>query len=128
MSTPESLQVFFEHPEMFVERPNLDSIVAFLQGYDSALEGRVLLGFREYLIPKLGYGNNLAWFQLFQRLTAADHAGCDSPSQQTPVSMLKTTLQNFWIARAGEDGLQRINHNYTHWVQSQSWSKESAED
>lgn len=123
MSISESLQVFLEHPEMFVERPNLDSIVAFLQGYDCALEGRVLLGFREYLIPRLGYGNNLAWFQLFQRLAAVNHSGSDSPSHQTPLSVLKTTLQNFWIVREGEDGLQHILQDHSQWVQSQSWSR-----
>lgn len=122
MSIPESLQVFLKHPEMFVERPSLDSIVAFLQGFDSALEGHVLLGFREYLIPKLDYGNNLAWFQLFQRFAAVNHSGSDSPCSQIVLTLLNKTLQDFWFERAGEDGLQHILKNHSHWVQSQSWS------
>ena len=51
-------------PGMYVSEETYPVISAFVQGYDQACEGGVLVGFREWIITSLGYGDNLHWAAL----------------------------------------------------------------
>jgi hypothetical protein len=39
-------------PGMYVREPTYESITAYVQGYDSALGGSLLRGFREWLVMR----------------------------------------------------------------------------
>ncbi|MEU7278919.1 hypothetical protein AB0A69_09110 [Streptomyces sp. NPDC045431] len=63
---------FKKRPGMFVGRVTFDAVVGFLNGYDTASEGALLDGFREWLATKLGYGWNLVYWLLAEKLVFPD--------------------------------------------------------
>ncbi|WP_106401422.1 hypothetical protein [Actinocorallia populi] len=71
-----SRQEFWEHfkkrPRMFVSRVSFGSVTGFLAGYDTASDGVLLDGFREWLAVKLGSGWNLVWWALVEILAFPD--------------------------------------------------------
>ena len=84
---------------------NFAEAVAFVAGYDAALDGHLLRGFREWLIEELGDGDNLAWPSLVQRLTAKTF-GDESvqPSKAAEVDFLMETISTFLDARSDVTG------------------------
>jgi len=46
---------------MYLWGERYDVAVAFIDGFDLACEGGVLIGLREWLVPKVGSGNNIVW-------------------------------------------------------------------
>jgi hypothetical protein len=91
-----------------------------------ASHGGLLAGFREWLIVKLGCGNNLSWCALVLELTFPD---AESPrqqllhngSQERAVRSLFELLEEFWQERETPDGLRRIYLAYQEWLQHQDW-------
>ncbi|MFD4153707.1 hypothetical protein ACFWR4_13300 [Streptomyces hydrogenans] len=65
---------FKRRPEMFVGRVTFGAVVGFLNGYDIASGKALLDGFREWLAAKLGYGSNLVYWVLAEKLIFPD--GC----------------------------------------------------
>ncbi|MEV5583019.1 hypothetical protein AB0L39_31215 [Streptomyces parvus] len=59
---------FRRGPELHVGRVNFRTVVAFLNGYDIACGKALLNGFRERLAAKLGYGWNLVYWVLAEKL------------------------------------------------------------
>ncbi|MBW4717970.1 hypothetical protein [Saccharothrix obliqua] len=61
--TPEELLVRLEkYPRMYVPDGRYHTLVAFILGYDVALEGRFLEGFKEWCLAALGVGeSSLNW-------------------------------------------------------------------
>ena len=92
-----------------------EEAVAFIDGFDAACEWTFLLGFREWLVTKLGQGNNLAWSGLVrelakrQTLSERDHDGM--------IRFLVETLERFFDERASRDGLRRIFADYERWME-----------
>ena len=48
----------------FLPEETYSAVCAFVTGYDCACEGGALLGFQEWLVVRLGMGENLAWSAL----------------------------------------------------------------
>ncbi|MFK0174035.1 hypothetical protein ACIQU5_35210 [Streptomyces sp. NPDC090306] len=63
---------FKRSPELFVGRVSFGAVVAFLYGYDIASGKALLDGFREWLAAKLGYGRNLVYWVLAEKLLFPD--------------------------------------------------------
>jgi hypothetical protein len=129
MAVPHTLGLFFKHPEMFIQRMNFDTVGAFIQGFDSACNGGVLVGFREWLIVKLEHGNNLVWPELFLRFAFPES---DAPSteelpkadQKHLIGLLFETIEAFCDERDMIGGLQQIYLRYHTWLQTQNWYRE----
>lgn len=129
MAVPHTLGLFFRHPEMFVPKLDFDTAVAFIQGFDAACNRGVLVGFREWLILKLEYGNNLAWPELFLRFAfpeseAARTQELPKADQRRLVGLLFEALEAFWNEKEATGGLQRLFVRHAEWLKTQDWYQE----
>lgn len=123
MAIPASLQPFRAHPGMYVNPVTSATIASFLNGYDQAVEGGLMLGFREWLIPRVGYGNNLAWTALVNDLRKRDSKEKHNASSVEPdeIEFIFATLEAFLAEREAPDGLRRILLAYEAWLRKQEW-------
>jgi hypothetical protein len=110
---------------MYFSPVEFDVAAALIQGFDLASNGGLLAGFREWLIVKLGYGNNLAWSALVLRLVFPDAESprqcLQSAEQKHVVALLFGLLEEFWQERESPNGLRRIYLKYQGWLQRQDW-------
>ena len=128
MPDPRSLfETLRMRPGMYVQEPTYATLCAFVLGYDLALDGGVLRGFREWLITRLGDANNLAWPALVLR---AAFPGAPNPeaevhsstaSQKQAINVLFELIGEFDRLRAEPDGMRRIFAAYERWLATQSW-------
>ena len=98
---------------MFVPSVNFDSLSGFLQGYDTATQGELLNGFREWLVVRANGGNNLAWCGLVELIGRSN--GKDN------LTNLLELLPEFWRDRDTSDGLNHILNTHSVWLKSQPW-------
>jgi hypothetical protein len=119
-------------PGMYFQQPTYNTVAAFVAGFDAACTGGVLVGFREWLIPKVGDGNNLAWPGLVLRLAlpdAPDPARVVSSTAETEkhaIDVLFRSIFEFDDDRSKPHGLRRIYVDYEHWLRQQDWYNEKS--
>lgn len=101
---------------MWLRSPSLELVIAFVQGYDTALAGGLLAGFREWMIVRVDGGSNLAWTALVP--LALDSSPRDTDAQIEGFFQL---LEEFLAAKNASDGLRRILHRYEAWLRGQDW-------
>lgn len=112
---------------MYVQDPTYAAVSALILGYDLANEGSALLGFREWLITRLGTGNNLAWPALVLHAAFADAVNPQEAVRAIPgaeklaIDTLFGLVAEFDCLRSGPDGLRRIFLDYETWLRRQSW-------
>jgi hypothetical protein len=133
MTFPRDFEYVFQKPGMFFSPVEFDIAVAFIQGFDLANCGGVLVGFREWLVIRNGCGNNLAWPELALRLAFPDAESprqqlVQSSNQKRAVELLFRLLGEFWRERETPQGLRRIYLSYEGWLQSQDWYNSSSSD
>ena len=126
MSVPEDLQYALRRLELYVAPIEFHVIAAYLRGYDHCSSGGVLVGFREWLVVKLGFGNNFVWTELALRLifpeTDRPRESLARPNgQEVAVKMLVELVEEFWRDREAPDGLRLIYLKYQKWLEHQSW-------
>jgi len=127
------LEHVMKHPSMYFSPVEFDVAAAFIQGFNLAGSGGLLVGFREWLIVKLGDGNNLTWGALVLRLAFPDAETprqhlLRSGEQKRAVEFLFGLLQEFWQERESHGGLRRIYVKYQEWLQHQDWYGPSSPD
>jgi hypothetical protein len=99
----------------------------FIYGVDTGNDGRLLTGFREWLIVRLGTGNNLVWRSLVLHLAfpGADAAGrdvtTDTDRNAVAVDTLFALLDEFLDRSRAHDGPMDIYDEYLTWLKGQSW-------
>jgi hypothetical protein len=81
MSLPPILEDVRRRSGMFLSSPTLDNMTAFWVGYDTALSGGLLIGFREWLVMRLGYGTNLGWEALTADILNQQYSQGDTSGQ-----------------------------------------------
>jgi hypothetical protein len=111
---------------MFIVRPSHATVAALLLGYDLAHGGGALIGFREWLIVRLGLGNNLSWEALtlhaaFPGAEAPEEALKSDASQKQAVDVLLELADHYAADREKPEGLRRIYAAYERWLRSQDW-------
>ena len=120
---PLVLQELRKRPGMYVSPANGTTAVAFVDGYNAAVGGGLLVGFREWLVIRLGWGGNLHWGELVGELMK-DEDKQDRASDEDEVVSLNfvlDTLDQFLRERAEAQGLRRIFLEYEAWLQRQDW-------
>lgn len=133
LALPHLLQQVKRCPGMYLSAVDFDMATALLVGFDLANFGGVLIGFREWLIVKLGYGNNLSWRLLILCVVFPD---AENPRQQLhqpraqdrAVEALFSLLEEFWEEKEAPNGLRRIFLRYQEWLQRQDWYEPSSPD
>ena len=114
-------------PEMYFQAPTYDAACALVLGYDLALDGGVLVGFREWLIVRLNFGNNLAWPVLAlhaafpQSTDPREMLESDIEKQKQAITVLFQLISEFDDLRQAPDGLRRIYCEYERWLLKQPW-------
>lgn len=93
------------------------SSVAFVLGCDAGTSGVLLAGFREWLIVRLGDGNNLSWPALVERIVGSAGSGADPANS----SDLFELLDEFLVLRDDRAGMVKIFDSYLTWLKGQEW-------
>jgi hypothetical protein len=108
---------------MYVGKATYECVSSYVLGFDAALEGAVLIGFREWLVVRLGLGNNLTWQSLV--LSAAFPAALDpeamlvsAQAHQHAIDTLFASIDTFEEERA-KQGLVSILSTHRDWVEKQ---------
>ncbi|WP_437814637.1 hypothetical protein [Sorangium sp. So ce1078] len=110
---------------MYFQEPTYSAVAAFVLGYDTAHEGGVLSGFKEWLVLQLGTGSNLTWTALVLHAAFPDEpspqdAVVSSPAtQRQAIESLFNLIAEFHETRANRDGLRKIFVSYDYWIKQQ---------
>jgi hypothetical protein len=112
------------HPGMYVQSGTYAEVAALITGYDLACNGGALLGFREWLVVRLGGGANLSWPQLALSAAFPDvtrsKSGLSSDEQQTALTALLALVREYADKRERE-GMRRIYLEHQRWLEKQEW-------
>jgi hypothetical protein len=99
---------------------------AFVLGCDAGSCGGMLTGFREWLIVRLGTGNNLAWTGLNLHLAPGGFVHpLTSEADVAAVTTLFDLLDEFMEQRERHDGLLAIYGEYQSWLNTQTWYRKT---
>lgn len=123
MALPADILLVMNSPGMYYQRPNIESTIAFLNGYDVACQGGLLTGFREWIIPQLGFGGNLSWGELVcLRIREVCGINQVSPLGNNPelVTMVFDALKQFYLDKEKPQGMIEIYKRYSDWLANQS--------
>lgn len=100
------------------------TINAFVLGCDAGSFGGMLTGFREWLIVRLGNGNNLGWPALVRHLAPGGWVPpLTAEADVAAVTTLFELLDEFMEKREHPDGLLTIYSDYQSWLNTQSWHR-----
>src|SRR5687768_1540881 len=122
MPMPDVLSNLRKRPGLYLREPTYDAAVAYVSGYDAGSGGGLLVGFREWLIPRLDDGNNLAGMGLVRALLERGERPAGPGSEElTAIEFLLATLEAFLRERDRHDGLRRIHLAYEAWLRQQDW-------
>ncbi|MBK7077566.1 MAG: hypothetical protein IPH44_35255 [Myxococcales bacterium] len=123
---PSAIEGLMTRPGMFLSETSFDTTVAFICGYDAALMGGLLFGFREWMITRLERGNNLAWPALVELAVKEDPVTAASVDDDaTRRTVLFDLLSQFFAERDSRDGIRSMFRGYEAWLATQSWSQRS---
>ncbi len=115
---------------MWVGAVNYDRVTAYLSGYDYALDGGFLAGFKEWLAVKYGYGQNLAWNGLFASATLGEADTHERPRptghDEVLLEQLRSTLVEF-LRHRQIIGLRNVLFDHGQWMRKQDWFDENVE-
>lgn len=110
---------------MFFQPVEYDVATGFIYGFDTASNGGALVGFREWLLPRVGVGNNLAWSELVLYLAFPNAKSPRSQlcheTQKSSVEFLINLLETFWQERQSLNGMRTIYLNYHAWLKGLEW-------
>jgi hypothetical protein len=131
MSLPEVLGNLRKRPGMYICPVTYDTAVAFVDGYDTATQRGLLVGFHEWLVVKVGEGNNLTWSalvsDLMQRTTPLKELK-NPDDHKAAIEFLFATLDQFLGERDEWGGMRRIYVAYERWLHRQDWYGPSSPD
>lgn len=112
---------------MYIAEPTYQAVCALVLGYDLACDGGVLTGFREWLITRLRFGNNLTWSTLvlhaaFPNTSTPHEMVRSNPiNEKHAIDVLFRLIVEFDEIRATPDGVRRIYFEYERWLRTQDW-------
>jgi hypothetical protein len=102
-----------ERPGMHLPEESLDAYLAYLLGFDRALDGAPLNGLREWLIRRANSGNNLFWVAHVRKITSHEH-----PSHA--IRSAAALILEF-LAYRERLGLAHVLGEYDEWLRRQEW-------
>jgi hypothetical protein len=111
------------HTGMYIFPETYDGVSAYLSGYDHALEGALLIGFREWLVMRLGVGANLWWTELIPPLAFPESKEPwkrPSTHKENRVAIDKLfELMSEFAAELGDDeAATKIRSDYEKWYEA----------
>jgi hypothetical protein len=118
---------------LFFSPNEFDVAVAFLQGFNLAGGSGLLVGFHEWLVVRLGFGNNLVWCELVLHAIFPDDSSPrnrlqEAGMQEFAVNCLFALLAVFAEDKGSRRGLFWILLRHQQWLESQDWCCPSSPD
>lgn len=122
MPLPHVLENVGKRPGMYLRRVQFDAAIAFVQGFDAATNGGLLVGFKEWLVLRTKDGHNLSWPELVSMLDKPARVGTPSEAaEEARVTFLFSTLNEFVAERERPAGIRSIFVRYDEWLRAQNW-------
>ena len=108
---------------MYVFPDTYDSVSAYLLGYDAALEGALLIGFKEWLVMRLGAGINLVWTELIPPLAFPESkepwkGPSTEDENRAAIDKLFELISEFAAERGDDEAATKIRNDYENWYQA----------
>jgi hypothetical protein len=114
-----------KRPGMYVGVADYDQVCAYLDGLHAATG--CLTGFGEWLIVRVGAGNNLMWQGLVSIVLSDESVAKDD--QVAGLSELIGEFHQFMRPTGGgTNGLMRVYVRYHEWLLSQNWYRPERAD
>lgn len=111
-----------QKPNFYVQCPRFSAVSAFIAGYDDALQGGVLVGFREWLLTRGNDWTNLPWWSLVRVRLNPEVNLAVAPSEEEETALIETlreALEGFSMT-CSQGGLARVFHDHNAWLLSRS--------
>lgn len=109
-------------PKMFLSSDRYEAVASFMTGYDTAVGGAALRGFREYLLCQGAGWNNLPWWLLI-RVVAEPAVDLSKEvaegEQEASIQTLIEQLSRF-AERLAHGGLAQVYWDYVQWLSTQT--------
>ena len=97
MHAHELISHFVQRPGMYVMRQDFGSVSSFLIGYDLALDGKPLSGFRDFVAKRFGIDSGaLTWPGLIEYQVAVTGGKPGPRSDEAKVQLLFELLRAFF--------------------------------
>jgi len=127
MPLPYDLDGVRTRTTMYVGFAEFDIVAAYIDGLNAATHDSLLLGFREWLVPRVGGGTNLVWSEIVLLYLA--FPGVADPRAQLQeagnharaIECLFTNLEEFWAERYRSSGMRAIYLRFQAWLKRQEW-------
>lgn len=111
-----------QQPAMHGIDGSFATTTAFVLGCDAGTSWSMLAGFHEWLVVRLGRGQDLTWPALVRHLAPAGWVHPLTPHADIEaVATLFQLLGEFLDQREQPDSLARIFRDYQSWLNTQSW-------
>jgi hypothetical protein len=117
--------VLVEHlcsrPGMYVHPPTVDTVCAFIDGFDAGRHGVLLLGFQQWLVVRTNGGNNLHWSALAKRVLSAESASeADQGDERHQIRDMGRLIAEYLRYR-DENGITKVFYDYGRWLLRKRW-------
>jgi hypothetical protein len=121
-------QHFRQRPAMYVWHLNYPGVVNFLQGIDIGMNNGLLVGFNEWLEPRVGGWGEYAWPGMALMLAFPEHPGpprhefllSDATADKHAIEALFCCIESYYDERHSSHGggLRHIYLRYQMWKES----------
>jgi len=105
-------------PGLFVQSGRYETVCAYIDGYDSALHGASLVGFRHWLLSEGDEWTNLPWWAVVRRnvFPNADPAAelSETESDEALAALAKYLESYLEYRKSG--GLEAVFQKYLKWI------------
>ncbi len=120
---------FKRRPSGFVTPTTYFTITSYLLGVDAALHSGLLIGYHEWLVPRVGAYENVRWPQLTLVLafpevkvpSICEHKLRNPDNEKHAIDSLFKCLDAFFAERSMDNGLRHIFQRYQLWLSAQEW-------
>jgi len=115
-------------PGMFGLDGSFHDFTVFVRGCEAGNDGQLLAGFREWMVARCGFGNNLVWEALVLHQAFPDgpprreQLEADPELDRGAAETLFRLLDEYLRRRTEHGGLAKIFDEYLTWLKAQSWS------
>lgn len=121
MDYPTQFEAVRRRPQLYGLDGSYGQFCAYLEGLNAGNDGHLLTGFREWLVTRLGHGDNLTWRGLVIHLARPDGPASGREAVESAdrdpavIATLFELLHEFFARRARPADLVQIYDEYLTW-------------
>lgn len=115
------LDIMGKSPHMFVQPPTLGGIIAYIDGFNRRRGGSPLLGFREWIVLRVGGWDSLLWYGLACMVIAGDRTAASKLGDEPALMEALVKLVQEFIEYRKANGLNKVFWDFAEWLRRQEW-------